>query len=131
MAADVVITTAQVPGRAAPKLVTEDMVKGMRDGAVIVDLAADSGGNCVLTELDKDVVKHGVLIMGHSDLPNSMSEDASHLYARNIMALVKLLVDEGNVKLDLEDEIIAGALLTHQGEVRHAPTQEALKGGGS
>jgi H+-translocating NAD(P) transhydrogenase subunit alpha len=125
-AADVVITTAQVPGRPAPRLVTEDMVKAMRQGSIIVDIAADSGGNCELTENNKEVVKHGVLIMGYSNLPNTMPEDASNLYARNIYALIKLLNDKGTLKLNLEDEIIAGALLTNDGAVRHAPTAEAL-----
>jgi len=124
--ADVVITTAQVPGRPAPRLVTEDMVKAMRQGSIIVDIAADSGGNCELTENNKEVVKHGVLIMGYSNLPNTMPEDASNLYARNIYALVKLLNDKGTLKLNLEDEIIVGALLTNDGAVRHAPTAEAL-----
>jgi NAD(P) transhydrogenase subunit alpha len=126
-AADVVITTAQVPGRPAPRLVSEDMVKAMRAGSIIVDIAADSGGNCELTENNKEVVKHGVLIMGYSNLPNTMPEDASNLYARNVYALVKLLNDKGALKLNLEDEIIAGALLTTDGAVRHAPTAEALK----
>jgi H+-translocating NAD(P) transhydrogenase subunit alpha len=126
-AADVVITTAQVPGRPAPRLVTADMVQAMRHGSIIVDIAADSGGNCELTENNKEVTKHGVLIMGYSNLPNTMPEDASNLYARNIQALVKLLNDKGALKLNLEDEIIAGALLTTDGAVRHAPTAEALK----
>jgi NAD(P) transhydrogenase subunit alpha len=125
--ADVVITTAQVPGRPAPRLVTEDMVKAMRHGSIIVDLAADSGGNCELTENNKEVTKHGVLILGYSNLPNTMPEDASNLYARNVYALVKLLNDKGALKLDLEDEIITGALLTTDGSVRHAATAEALK----
>ena len=125
--ADVVITTAQVPGRPAPRLVTEDMVKAMRAGSVIVDIAADSGGNCELTENNREVSKHGVLIMGYSNLPNTMPEDASNLYARNVQALVKLLNDKGNLKLDLEDEIIAGSLLTTDGAVRHAPTADAIK----
>ena len=125
--ADVVITTAQVPGRPAPKLVTEDMVKAMRQGSIIVDIAADSGGNCELTENNAEVTKYGVLIMGYSNLPNTMPEDASNLYARNVYALVKLLNDKGALKLNLEDEIIAGALLTTDGAVRHAQTAEALK----
>jgi NAD(P) transhydrogenase subunit alpha len=125
-AADVVITTAQVPGRPAPKLVTADMVKGMRTGAVIVDLAADSGGNCELTENGKEVVKNGVIILGYSDLPASVPEDASALFARNLVALLALVNGKEGLKLDLKDEIIAGTLLTHAGEVRHAPTAEAL-----
>lgn len=125
--ADVVITTAQVPGRPAPRLITADMVQAMRHGSIIVDIAADSGGNCELTENNKEVTKHGVLIMGYSNLPNTMPEDASNLYARNVQALVKLLNDKGVLKLNLEDEIIAGALLTTDGAVRHAATAEALK----
>lgn len=129
VAADVVITTAQIPGRPAPRLVTADMVKQMREGAVIVDLAADSGGNCELTEAGKEVVKHGVLILGDSNLPNTMAEDASSLYARNVVALVGLFAKDGALNLDLTDEVIVGALLTHAGEVRHAPTAAALAGG--
>jgi H+-translocating NAD(P) transhydrogenase subunit alpha len=126
-AADVVITTAQVPGRPAPRLVTEAMVKGMRPGAVIVDLAADSGGNCELTENGKEVVKHHVHILGYSDLPGTVPEDASALFARNLVALLALVNGKEGLKLDLDDEIIAGTLLTHAGEVRHAPTAEALQ----
>ncbi|MDD9932635.1 MAG: Re/Si-specific NAD(P)(+) transhydrogenase subunit alpha [Myxococcales bacterium] len=131
LAADVVITTAQVPGRPAPRLVPADMVKDMRDGAVIVDLAADSGGNCELTQNGKEVTEHGVLIIGYSDLPAQTSADASMLFARNVQALTALFGKEGAVELDLEDEVIDGALLTHGGEVRHKPTAEALQGGGS
>jgi NAD(P) transhydrogenase subunit alpha len=126
-AADVVITTAQVPGRPAPRLVTAEMVKAMRTGSVLVDLAADSGGNCELTENGKEVVKHGVAILGYSDLPASVPEDASSLFARNLVALLALVHGKEGLKLDLADEIIAGALLTHAGEVRHAPTAEALQ----
>ena len=125
-AADVVITTAQVPGRPAPRLLTADMVKAMRPGAVIVDLAADSGGNCELTENGKEVVKHGVVILGYSDLPATVAEDASSLFARNLVALLALVQGKEGLKLDLSDEIIAGALLTHAGEVRHQPTADAL-----
>jgi NAD(P) transhydrogenase subunit alpha len=129
-AADVVITTAQVPGRPAPKLVTEAMVKGMRKGAVIVDIAADSGGNCELTENNKEVVKHGVVIMGYSGLPATMPEDASTLFGRNIVALLALVIGkDGTLSINLEDEVIVGALLTHQGEPRHKPTVEALAKG--
>jgi NAD(P) transhydrogenase subunit alpha len=128
-AADVVITTAQIPGRPAPRLVTAAMVKEMREGAVIVDLAADSGGNCELTESGKEVVKHGVTILGHSNLPNTLPEDASSLYARNVAALVGLFAKNGALTLDLADEVIAGSLLTHDGQVRHVPTAAALGGG--
>jgi NAD(P) transhydrogenase subunit alpha len=128
-AADVVITTAQVPGRPAPKLITAKMVEGMREGAVIVDLAADSGGNCELTENGKEIIKHGVLIIGDSALPASMPEDASSLFARNIVALLALVMGKDGLKLDLEDEVIAGALLTPAGEVHHTPTAALLTAG--
>ena len=125
-AADVVITTAQIPGRPAPRLLTAAMVEKMRTGAVVVDLAADSGGNCELTENGKEVVKHGVLILGYSDLPGTVAEDASSVFARNLVSLLQLLMGKEGFKLDLADEIIAGALLTHAGEVRHARTAELV-----
>ena len=126
--ADVVITTAAVPGRPAPKLVTEDMVKSMREGAVIVDLAVATGGNCVLSKPDEDVVAHGVRIIGHSNLAASVPADASMLYSRNVMTLMKLLVNEETLKLDLEDEIVDGALLTFEGQCRHERTKASLEG---
>jgi H+-translocating NAD(P) transhydrogenase subunit alpha len=125
-AADVVITTAQVPGRPAPRLLTAEMVKAMHAGSVIVDLAADSGGNCELTENGKEVVKHGVLILGYSDLPTTMPADASGLFARNVLALLGLVMGKEGLALDLADEIIAGTLLTHQGAITHARTAEAI-----
>jgi NAD(P) transhydrogenase subunit alpha len=125
-AADVVITTAQVPGRPAPRLVTAEMVKGMHPGSVIVDLAADSGGNCELTENGKEVVKHGVLVVGYSDLPSTMPGDASNLFARNVLALLALVMTKDGLKLDLTDEIISGTLLTHEGKITHAKTAEAI-----
>ena len=125
-AADVVITTAQIPGRPAPRLLTAAMVEKMRTGAAVVDLAAESGGNCELTENGKEVVKHGVLILGYSDLPGTVAEDASSVFARNLVSLLQLLMGKEGFKLDLADEIIAGALLTHAGEVRHARTAELV-----
>ncbi len=127
--ADVVITTALVPGKAAPKLITAAMVESMRPGSVIVDMAVEQGGNCELSVAGEDVVKHRVKIIGHRNLPATMPLDASTLYSRNVQALVLLLAKEGKLELDLEDEILQGALLTHAGEVRHAPTAEALKQG--
>ena len=125
--ADAVITTALVPGKPAPRLVTEQMVKDMREGAVIVDLAVAQGGNCELSEKDQEVVRHGVLIIGPSNLPATMPLDASTVYGRNLVALVQLLVDkEGQLTIDLDDEVIAGALLTHDGTVHHKPTAEAM-----
>ena len=117
--ADIVITTALVPGRPAPKLISEEMVKSMPDGAVIVDLAAESGGNCVLTEPDQTVVKYGVTLVGVNNLPATMPVHASELYAKNVLNLVNLMIDEGNIQDKLEDECLDGCLLTHEGEVKH------------
>ncbi|MGD2215247.1 MAG: Re/Si-specific NAD(P)(+) transhydrogenase subunit alpha [Gemmatimonadales bacterium] len=116
-AADIVITTAAVPGKKAPTLVEEDAVKGMREGSVIVDMAAESGGNCTLTEAGKTVVKHGVIIHGPADLVSEMPVDASSLYARNVTALFDEFVKDGELNVDFEDEVIAGSCITHNGEV--------------
>jgi NAD(P) transhydrogenase subunit alpha len=126
VAADAVITTALVPGRPAPKLITKDMVQEMREGAVIVDLAVEQGGNCELSKSGEMIVENGVTIIGHPNLPAATPADASLLYSRNILALLLSTVSEGEVVLNLEDEILDGVLLTHNGEVRHGPTAEAL-----
>jgi len=127
-AADAVITTALVPGRPAPRLVTAEMVRAMRPGSVIVDLAVEQGGNCELSKADSEVVENGVVILGPSNLPAAMPHDASLLYARNVHALLQLVIDkEGKVAPSLDDEIIAGALLTHGGEVLHQATAEQLQ----
>ena len=130
--ADVVITTAQIPGKPAPRLVSAATVERMRPGSVIVDLAAEQGGNCELTEAGKDVVKHEVLIIGSTNLPASMPLDASMLYSRNVAALVLHLLkkDDAGVSLhiDITEEVTGGTLLTHAGVVMHAPTAQALKG---
>jgi len=128
VAADAVITTALVPGRPAPKLVTEDMVREMRVGAVIVDLAVEQGGNCDLSKNGEIVEEHGVIIIGHANMPATKPADASLLYARNVQALMLNMASDGEIGIDLEDEITDGALLTHRGEVRHAPTAEAIGG---
>jgi H+-translocating NAD(P) transhydrogenase subunit alpha len=125
--ADAVITTALIPGRPAPLLVTAGMVHAMRAGSVIVDLAVEQGGNCELSQADREVVENGVLILGPSNLPAAMPHDASLLFARNVFALLQLLLDkEGKLAVDVADEVIAGALLTHGGKVAHAPTAERL-----
>ncbi|NIN71654.1 MAG: Re/Si-specific NAD(P)(+) transhydrogenase subunit alpha [Gemmatimonadetes bacterium] len=116
-AADIVITTAAVPGKKAPVLVEEDAVKGMKEGSVIVDLAAETGGNCTLTEAGKTVVKHGVIIHGPADLVSEMPVDASSLFARNVAALFEEFVKDGELNMDFEDEVIAGSCITHNGEV--------------
>jgi NAD(P) transhydrogenase subunit alpha len=123
---DVIITTAQVPGRRAPILITADAVRNMQPGSVIVDLAGDSGGNCELTQAGKTVVENGVKIIAPPNLPSDMAAHASQLYAKNVENLLKLLVsDEGQLKLDFEDEIVAGACLTHEGEIRNERAREA------
>jgi NAD(P) transhydrogenase subunit alpha len=117
--ADIVITTALIPGRPAPVLVTEAMVKTMRPGSVIVDMAVEQGGNCPLSELDRVVVKHGVHIVGIANLPALVAADASALYARNVLNFLALMLDAktGEFKLALEDEIVAGTLVCKGGEV--------------
>jgi NAD(P) transhydrogenase subunit alpha len=125
---DVVITTAAVPGRRAPVLIIEDAVKGMKPGSVIVDLAAETGGNCVLTEAGQIVLKYGVTIVGTTNLPSTMPNDASQLYARNVFTLLALIAKEGNLNLDMSDEIIRGTTLVKDGEIVHEPTKAALAG---
>jgi NAD(P) transhydrogenase subunit alpha len=120
---DVVITTALVPGRTAPRLVTKETVAAMRPGSVIVDLAAEAGGNCELTVPDEVVVRHGVTIHGPTNLPATMPVHASQLYARNVSELLKELVKDGAVALDFDDEIVKGACVTHGGAV----VSEAVK----
>ena len=117
--ADIIITTALIPGRPAPVLLKEDTVKAMKPGSVVVDMAVEQGGNCPLTEKDKIVVKHGVKIVGLSNLPALAAADASALYARNLLNFMGLLVDpkSGEVKVNREDEIIAGCLVCIGGEV--------------
>jgi NAD(P) transhydrogenase subunit alpha len=117
-ASDVVITTAAVPGRTAPMLVDTAMVEAMRPGTVIVDIAADSGGNCELSRAGEEVLHNGVLIWGGRNVPSGMPYDASRLYARNLANLLLLMTKDGNVVPDLDDEIVAGCLVVHAGEVR-------------
>ena len=114
---DVVITTAAVPGRRAPLLVTADMVRGMRPGSVVVDLAAESGGNVELTQAGKDTDVGGVLIIGTRNVPSTMPLHASQLYARNVANLLLHLVKDGAINLDFQDEITRGACVTHGGEI--------------
>ena len=125
-AADVVITTAQIPGRAAPVLVTTEMVEGMSEGSVIVDMAADSGGNCELSVAGQDVLHHGVTVVGLSNPPASMPTHASFLYSRNIANFLALLVKDGELAPDTDDEIVAGTCVVRDGTVVHGPTAAAL-----
>jgi len=125
-ASDVVITTANVPGKKAPLLITEEAVAAMKPGSVIVDLAAESGGNCALTEADKVVVKGGVSIVGTTNLPATVPLHASQLYSRNIFNLLGLLIKEGKLNLDFEDDIIRDSCLTHDGKVLHKATLDSI-----
>ncbi len=123
--ADIVISTALIPGREAPTLITEDMVKAMKPGSVIVDLAAgkgpQGGGNCPLTEADKTIVRHGVTLIGETNLPALVAADASSLYARNVLDFLKLiLTKEGRLHTDLQDDIVAACLVTQDGVVRRS-----------
>ncbi len=129
-AADAVITTAAIPGRNAPVLVTTEMVEGMADGALIVDLAADSGGNCELTKPGETVIHRGVRVYGLSNPAASMPTHASFLYARNIANFVALLVKDGSLAPDYDDEIVSGTCVTRAGEVLHGPTADLLKEAG-
>ena len=123
---DVVISTAAVPGRRAPLLIIEDAVKRMKPGSVIVDLAAETGGNCELTEAGQTVVRHDVKIIGLENLPSTMADHASQLYAKNVQALLGLMVgEEGALELDFDDEIIAGACITRDGEIVHNGARKA------
>jgi len=122
---DVVITTALVPGRRAPILVTEEAVKKMKPGSVVVDLAGEAGGNCELTEPGQTVIRHDVKIVAPLNVPSTMAEHASQLYARNIEALLGLMVKEGALALDFDDEVIAGACVTRGGEIVHEGAKAA------
>jgi H+-translocating NAD(P) transhydrogenase subunit alpha len=123
---DAVVSTAAVPGRPAPLLVTEQAVRNMKPGSVIVDLAAETGGNCELTEPGETVVRDGVTIAGPLNLASTMADHASSLYARNVQALLELMVgEEGSLSLDFEDEILSGACITRDGEIVHEGAKQA------
>ena len=129
-AADIIITTAAIPGRPAPRLITAAMMKEMKNASVIIDLAAETGGNVEGSVAGKDTaikVANGVVtLVGMTDVPSTMAFDASRLYAKNIQNLIQLMTVEGAIVPDFDDEVVAGACLTHDGEIRHEPTREAL-----
>jgi len=126
--ADVVVTTAQIPGRKAPILITKEMVESMKPGSAIVDLAAETGGNCELTKAGETVVHNGVQILGPVNLPASLPYHASQMFSKNLVTFIMELVnkEDGALNLDWENEVIAGTCVTFQNEVRHQPTKEAL-----
>jgi NAD(P) transhydrogenase subunit alpha len=124
---DVVITTALIPGKPAPVLITREMVKLMSPGSVIVDLAAPNGGNCEATVPGQTVLVDGVQIAGPTDILSTMASDASRMYSRNLVEFLSLLAPQGTLKLDMEDQILRETLVTHEGKVVHEPTRLALE----
>ena len=124
--ADLVITTALIPGKPAPILINENVVENMKRGSVIVDLASENGGNCELTQKDKIINHKGVIIDGTSNFPATMQAHASQLYAKNISSFIIHMMNEEEINLDLDDEIISGAMFTHKGEITHQPTNELV-----
>lgn len=125
--ADVVIPTALIPGRRAPILITEEQVRSMKPGSVIIDLAAEMGGNCALTSPDETVVRHGVTIIGHTNLPATMSFHASQMFSKNIEKFLFHLCDANGFKFNMEDEITRGSLVTHQGGIVHERTKKMME----
>ena len=126
--ADGVITTAAIPGRPAPKIIDKATVERMKTGAVIVDMAAETGGNCELTEAGKEVNHQGVTIAGPTNIPSMAATHASEMYARNLYNLLALLVKDGEIQLDWDDQVVADSCLTHAGETRYAPAKERMEG---
>jgi H+-translocating NAD(P) transhydrogenase subunit alpha len=124
---DIVITTALIPGRRAPVMVTTEMVQGMKPGSVIVDLAAENGGNCELTEPGCDFVKHNVRIIGPLNVPSSMPIHASQLYSKNVLNLLNLIIKDGQLNIDMSDDIIAGTVITHNGQITHGNVRAAVE----
>jgi NAD(P) transhydrogenase subunit alpha len=125
-AADVVITTAAIPGRPSPKIITTAMVEAMRGGSVVLDLAAEGGGNCELTRAGETVLHNRVKIAGPVNIPSTVAIHASELYAKNLLNFLELLIKDGQINIDLEDEILNGSLLTHGGKIHHPTLQERI-----
>jgi NAD(P) transhydrogenase subunit alpha len=127
MEVDIIITTALIPGKPAPKLITTGMVESMKPGSVIVDLAGEQGGNCELTEPGETVEKFGVTIIAPLHIASGLAFHASQMYARNVAALVALLTKDGQLNLDMNDDIISAVCVTHGGEIRNAPILARVK----
>ncbi|MEW6509198.1 MAG: Re/Si-specific NAD(P)(+) transhydrogenase subunit alpha [Bacteroidota bacterium] len=125
--ADIVITTALIPGKKAPVLVTEEMVKNMKPGSVVLDMAAEFGGNCELSEKGKTLVKHGITIIGETNLPSLVPFNASEMYSKNLLSLIEYSALNGNFIIDMDDEIFKSAVIVRNGEVVHQKTKELLK----
>lgn len=130
-AADLIVTTAAIPGRSSPRIISSSMIEGMRGGSVIVDLAAEGGGNCELTKLGETILHKGVKIYGPANVPSMVGNHASELYAKNLQNFLELLIQEGEIKVNLEDEIINESLITHAGQIHHAGIKKQLEGASS
>jgi len=130
-AADVVISTAALPGRPSPKIITRAMVESMKPGSVIIDLAAEGGGNCELTKAGEDIEHHGVIIAGPLNVPSMLAVHASEMYAKNLFNFLTPMIKDGTLAPDWEDEVLAESVLTHQGEIRHEPTRKLVEGDAS
>ncbi len=126
--ADVVISTAAVPGRPSPKIITQAMVEGMKPGAVIIDLAAEGGGNCVLTQPGQQITHGNALIYGPLNVPSMLAEHASEMYAKNLQNFLDLIVKQGALNIDWQDQVLAESVVTHDGEIKHGPTRALLEG---
>ena len=127
-AANIVITTAAIPGRPSPKIITKEMVEAMTPSSVIIDLASEGGGNCELTQPGETVEHQGVIIQGPLGLPRKTPIHASEMYSKNLFNLLSLMIKDGELQIDWTDEIIVGTTLTHAGEIKHAPTRELVEG---
>lgn len=130
-AANVVISTAALPGRPSPKIITSAMVESMKPGSVIIDLAAEGGGNCELTKAGEDIEHHGVVIAGPLNVPSMLAVHASEMYAKNLLNFLTPMIKDGTLAPDWEDEVLAESVLTHQGEIRHEPTRKLVEGDAS
>jgi len=130
-AADAVITTAAIPGRPAPKIITRAVVEQMKPGAVIIDLAAEGGGNCEVTEAGEQIIHHEVIVYGPLNVPSELPIHASEMYSRNLLNFLSPMIEDGEFKPDWDDEVIVGSTLTRDGDIKHAPTREQIEGSAS
>ncbi len=131
IAADAVITTAAIPGRPSPKIIRKEIVEQMKSGAVIIDLAAEGGGNCEVTEPGKPVDHNGVVVYGPLNVPSELPIHASEMYSRNLLNFITPMIEDGEFKPDFDDEVIADSTLTREGEIKHAPSRELVEGSAS
>jgi NAD(P) transhydrogenase subunit alpha len=128
VAADAVITTAAIPGRASPRIISKNVVEQMKPGAVIIDLAAEGGGNCEVTRAGEQITHQGVVVYGPLNVPSELPVHASEMYSRNLLNFLSPIIQDGEFKPDWEDEVIADSVLTRDGQIKHAPTRESVEG---